>query len=40
MAKILMINPLVREEDAPKHIPYGLSLLAAIALENNHKENC
>lgn len=32
-----MINPLVREEDAPKHIPYGLSLLAAIALENNHK---
>lgn len=37
MAKILMINPVVREEDDPKHIPYGLSLLAAIALENGHQ---
>jgi len=37
MAKILMINPIVREDDDPKHIPYGLSLLAAIALENNHQ---
>jgi radical SAM superfamily enzyme YgiQ (UPF0313 family) len=36
MAKILMINPVVREEDDPKHIPYGLSLLAAIALEKGH----
>ena len=36
MAKILMINPIVREEDDPKHIPYGLSLLAAIAIEKGH----
>lgn len=37
MAKILMINPIVREEDDPKNIPYGLSLLAAIALEKGHQ---
>jgi anaerobic magnesium-protoporphyrin IX monomethyl ester cyclase len=36
MAKILMINPVVREEDDPKHIPYGISLLAGIALEKGH----
>ena len=37
MAKILMINPVVREEDKPKHIPYGLALLAQIALDKGHK---
>lgn len=37
MAKILLINPVVREEDVPKHIPYGLSLLAAIAIEKGHQ---
>ncbi len=36
MAKILMINPVVREEDDPKHIPYGIALLAAIAVEKGH----
>ena len=36
MAKILMINPIVREEDAPESIPYGITLLAAIALEKGH----
>ncbi len=36
MAKILLINPVIREEDNPKHIPYGLSLLAAIAIQNGH----
>lgn len=36
MAKILMINPVVREEDDPKHIPYGLALLAQIALDEGH----
>ena len=30
MAKILFINPIVREEDVPRHIPYGIALLAAI----------
>jgi len=36
MAKVLMINPVVREEDDPKHIPYGIALLASIALEKGH----
>ena len=37
MAKILMINPVVRQEDDPKHIPYGLSLLAQIAIDKGHE---
>ncbi|GBF48821.1 radical SAM domain protein [Leptospira ryugenii] len=37
MAKILLINPIIREEDKPKHIPYGLSLMAAIAMEKGHE---
>lgn len=37
MAKILMINPVVREEDNPKHIPYGLAILASIAIEAGHQ---
>lgn len=37
MAKILFINPVVREEDDPKHIPYGIALLAAIVMEKGHK---
>jgi len=36
MAKILFINPVVREEDVPRHIPYGIALLAAIAIEKGH----
>ncbi len=37
MAKILLINPVIREEDQPKHIPYGLALLAGIAIKAGHK---
>ncbi|MEQ8352762.1 MAG: radical SAM protein [Leptospiraceae bacterium] len=37
MAKILFINPVVREEDKPKHIPYGIAMLAAIAIDKNHQ---
>jgi len=37
MAKILFINPVVREEDVPRHIPYGIALLASIARNNGHK---
>lgn len=37
MARILLINPVVREEDNPKHIPYGLSLLASIAIQAGHE---
>ena len=36
MAKILLINPVVREEDDPKHIPYGIALLAQIAIDKGH----
>src|SRR5437763_1281487 len=33
MAKILFINPVIREEDKPKHIPYGIVLLDANNLD-------
>ena len=36
MTKVLFINPVVREEDVPRHIPYGIALLAAIALKDGH----
>lgn len=32
-----MINPVIREEDLPKHIPYGPALLAGIAIEKGHQ---
>ena len=37
MARILIINPVVREEDVPRHIPYGEALLAAIAIKEGHQ---
>lgn len=37
MAKILFINPIVRQEDNPKHIPYGIALLAAITDKKGHQ---
>jgi len=37
MAKVLFINPVVREEDVPRHIPYGMALLAAIAMNEGHQ---
>ncbi len=36
MAKVLLVNPVVREEDIPRHIPYGISLLASIAMKKGH----
>src|SRR2546428_6722586 len=36
MAKVLFINPLIREEDAPRHVPYGMALLAALAMKEGH----
>src|SRR3989338_309298 len=36
MAKVLMINPVIREEDDPKHIPYGITELAGIAVQKGH----
>lgn len=37
MAKVLFVNPVIREEDMPKHVPYGLALLAAIVDKEGHK---
>lgn len=37
MAKVLFINPMVREEDDPKHVPYGMALLAAIIDKEGHQ---
>jgi anaerobic magnesium-protoporphyrin IX monomethyl ester cyclase len=37
MAKLLFINPLMREEDDPRHVPYGMALLAAIAVGDGHQ---
>ncbi|MBI3543648.1 MAG: B12-binding domain-containing radical SAM protein [Deltaproteobacteria bacterium] len=37
MAKILLINPVVREESEAKHIPYGLALMAAVAQDKGHQ---
>ena len=36
MAKVLFINPLVREEDDPKHIPMGIAQLCSIIMEKGH----
>ena len=36
MAKVLFVNPVVRQEDVPRHVPYGIALLAAIAMEKGH----
>src|SRR3990172_2918668 len=37
MAKVLFINPSIREEDVPKHVPYGMAVLASIIMEQGHQ---
>jgi radical SAM superfamily enzyme YgiQ (UPF0313 family) len=37
MARILFVNPVVREEDEPRHVPYGMALLAAIVSGEGHQ---
>ena len=37
MAKILFVNPVVRMEDDPKHVPYGIALLATICDRKGHQ---
>ncbi|MGP0091093.1 MAG: B12-binding domain-containing radical SAM protein [Xanthobacteraceae bacterium] len=37
MAKILFVNPVVRAEDAPRHVPYGTAMLVAIAMRAGHQ---
>jgi radical SAM superfamily enzyme YgiQ (UPF0313 family) len=36
MAKVLFVNPVIREEDDPRHVPYGIALLASIAMGEGH----
>ncbi|HXK35924.1 MAG TPA: cobalamin B12-binding domain-containing protein, partial [Candidatus Paceibacterota bacterium] len=36
VTRVLLINPVVREEDDPRHIPYGISQLAALADQAGH----
>jgi len=36
MAKVLFVNPVVREEDEPRHVPYGIALLARLAMDAGH----
>lgn len=37
MAKVLFLNPVIREDDVPRHVPYGIALLSAIAIERGHQ---
>ena len=37
MAKILFINPVIRQNERPSHIPYGMAQLAALCVKNDHK---
>lgn len=37
MAKILFINPAIRMEDVPRHVPYGMALLAAVCDRAGHQ---
>src|SRR5262249_62201358 len=37
MAKVLFVNPVIREEDDPRHVPYGMALLASIAMREGHQ---
>src|SRR5438552_9620667 len=37
MAKLLFVNPVMREEDEPRHVPYGMALLAAIVVREGHQ---
>ena len=37
MARILFVNPVVREEDEPRHVPYGIALLASIVMRQGHQ---
>src|SRR6185503_6968378 len=36
MAKVLFVNPVIREEDDPRHVPYGIALLASILIRDGH----
>ena len=37
VAKVLFVNPIIRAEDAPRHVPYGIALLSAICDRLGHQ---
>lgn len=37
MAKILLVNPVIRQTDKPRHVPFGLAQLAAIVAKAGHQ---
>jgi radical SAM superfamily enzyme YgiQ (UPF0313 family) len=37
VAKVLFVNPVVRAEDSPRHVPYGMAMLAAVAMRAGHQ---
>lgn len=37
MAKILFINPVIRQNDNPAHVPYGMAQLVALAIKAGHQ---
>jgi radical SAM superfamily enzyme YgiQ (UPF0313 family) len=37
VAKVLIVNPIIRAEDDPRHVPYGLALLAGVASREGHQ---
>jgi len=37
VAKVLFVNPVVREDDVPRHVPYGIALLASIVEREGHQ---
>ncbi|MEE9250331.1 MAG: radical SAM protein [Alphaproteobacteria bacterium] len=37
MAKVLFINPTVRHHDSPRHVPYGMAILVAQAMNAGHQ---
>lgn len=37
MAKVLFVNPIVRAEGTPRHVPYGIAMLAAVAIKAGHQ---
>lgn len=37
MAKVLIVNPVIRQSDKPRHVPFGLAQLAGIIMRDGHK---
>ena len=37
MARVLFINPTVRHNDLPRHMPYGMAILVAEAMADGHQ---